>query len=306
MLAVTSPALGQSLVVDSSNSPLVLATPANYASVSVVDGGVLIANAGLTVIGDMIVETGGLVTVDGVVTHVLSLSVGGTLEIEAGGSVDVSAKGLAAKKTIAPESGAVVQHEGQCGGAHVTQGTCWPVASAPSFDSPLDPRHPGGGGSSYTGGGVIVVKASALTLNGRLAADGEHRRAESGLSGAGGTVRVAARQISGSGLVSANGGVTSHKDLFSAGGLVWLHTGTFDFVGDVSVESGTASREDWVSPYRGTALLAQGANGRRLTILAGQLTVPFATALEALSLRPGTLAVLSSRASVATSVDVPA
>lgn len=142
----------QSLTVNSANSPFVIAAPATYGTVTVLDGGVLVANAALDVTGAMVVSNGGLVTIDAAATHVLRLRVGGGLLVDTGGAIDVTGKGLPIGATIDPSTGRKVPAHGSvCGGSHAVRGTC-NIGEIPAFDDPTNPVFPGGGGQHSEGG----------------------------------------------------------------------------------------------------------------------------------------------------------
>src|SRR5688500_15629880 len=86
---------GGALVVDATNSPFVVATETTVDSLTVSVGGTLVVNAPLTVDGAANVQSGGVVTHD-VRDEDFALTVNGTLTISAGGTIDVTGKGLKA------------------------------------------------------------------------------------------------------------------------------------------------------------------------------------------------------------------
>jgi hypothetical protein len=128
-LLVVSSTLGvhgwaQTLTVDFANSPYIISAPVSFAKVTVADGGVLRANAPVTVTGDCTVQGGGTLTVDPLVTNTLRLTVAGNLNIDVGGSIDLTGKGLAGLTTINP-------HYEWRRGLHMHRGLWW---------QPLRPR----------------------------------------------------------------------------------------------------------------------------------------------------------------------
>lgn len=104
----TARAGAQVLVVDAANSPLVVSDAGVLDRVSVEAGGTLVADAPLTVTGDLEVKSGGRITMSPGV-YVLKLDVAGTLSLALGGSIDLFARGLASANTIDPVSSEIVQ-----------------------------------------------------------------------------------------------------------------------------------------------------------------------------------------------------
>jgi len=85
------------------------------------------------------------------------------------------------------------------------------------YDSVYEPGLGGGGGSLCSdlslqkgglGGGVVEIDAGELELAGEIRARGETRPFNDGSAGAGGTVRVRAGTLLGSGLIDVSGGDT--------------------------------------------------------------------------------------------------
>ncbi len=121
------------------------------------------------------------------------------------------------------------------------------------YDNVFDPREPGGGGSTQRdfgrtqpggdGGGVIRITAGGpIVIHGMVSADAENQR---DVTGAGGTMRLAASSLSGPGTISARGG--SSNDFFGTsggGGRIALYAATIDdrLIADASAAGG------WLTP----------------------------------------------------------
>src|SRR5262245_25704390 len=89
---VASPhARASSLTVTRSQATI---APTTYDNVIVTGTGVLTVDAALTVIANMTIQSGGVVTHTAGDTAGLQLNVTGTLDVQAGGQIDVTAKGL--------------------------------------------------------------------------------------------------------------------------------------------------------------------------------------------------------------------
>ena len=177
----------------------------------ILSGGVLAADGGVTVGGNMTVRAGGTVTCGGPYAEpkALSLSVTGKLTVEEGGAIDVEGKGFPIGTTV---PGQAISGN-WCGAGH---GGCgWQTGS----DSPIvpygsirDPRTPGSGtvagsaGAGFSGGGVaILTVGGALVNNGLIAA--RSKNSVSGASqavGPGGSINITAGTISGSGTIDAS------------------------------------------------------------------------------------------------------
>jgi hypothetical protein len=162
-----------------------------------------------------------------------------TLTVDAASSIDVSGRGFTGSaggygrtwpnaSTGGSYNGAGGSHGGR-GGAHDSLGE-----SASTYGSAVDPGTPGGAGGQYSnatcdpcnsGGGVARIHAQTIALDGKLLANGI--QGSSG-SGAGGSIGVDAGNLSGSGEIRADGGLSNH----AAGGggriAVYYRTLAFD------------------------------------------------------------------------------
>jgi hypothetical protein len=168
--------------------------------------------------------------------------------------IDVSGKGyLGGRSEDNPEFRGEIQspHEGAAQG--IDGGSCYPTAGrhggmggtrtcedspaapARAYDDYANPTFPGAGagaklldGLSYAGGnggGVIWITANELIINGSIVADGA---VNNGGSGAGGSIKItmtgANSNISGSGLITANGG--TNNTVGGGGGLIAIYHDT--------------------------------------------------------------------------------
>ena len=135
----------------------------------------------------------------------LTLSVSGTITVEAGATVSVSGKGFAANTSAPGVAASQRDAGGSHGGTGVTDSHAGPAG--PIFDSVYVP-HLSGGGGSYTnggaGGGVLTIDAGTLVLEGELLAKGIDGCANG--AGAGGSVLVRADVVQGAGSIDASGG----------------------------------------------------------------------------------------------------
>ena len=175
----------------------------------------------------------------------LELTVTDTFGLGHGARVDMSAKGLLGstptQSMVLPgQTGAQQFAGGSHGGSGGpgSPGGTWTradlTAAGSSFDSIEDPSLPGGGGGfasgftpgpGGTGGGVVRLLAPGATLHlaGAVVADGGNGPGDGsagsifGPGGAGGTVRIVAGRVEGTGRVSASGGRGTHG-FYTAGG----------------------------------------------------------------------------------------
>lgn len=132
--------------------------------------------------------------------------------IEAGAALAVDGRG----HTIGTGPGAGTNGSPAPGGSHGGRGGYSAAASAPTYGSAIFPDEFGSGGglsgaSKASGGGILHIEvAGTITVNGRLGARGDSATTitptYSPGGGAGGSVRVAAGTIRGTGFIDASGG----------------------------------------------------------------------------------------------------
>ncbi len=193
-----------------------------FNSITVQSGGTLTASGAVSVLTDMTVLSGGLVTHAVRDTAGLRLDVSGTLDVQSGGLIDVTGKGLSggvgngvAGETFdsngAIVSGASGAYTYGSGASYGGTGTGSTNAAYGLLDDPRQLGSGGGGALSATGGkggGRIRIVAGTLNLNGVVRANGVSGGTQNGVggSGSGGAIRIDAETVSGSGQVVANGG----------------------------------------------------------------------------------------------------
>ncbi|PKN54765.1 MAG: hypothetical protein CVU56_24800, partial [Deltaproteobacteria bacterium HGW-Deltaproteobacteria-14] len=151
----------------------------------------------------------------------------GTLNIEEGAVIDVTAKGWAGGTSAhvpgyAPLS--ALEPPQSCGGSH--GGNSYSGACAvPTYDSLYHPVHNGAGGARYSsgnggaGGGSVAIRATQVVhLNGQIRANGQNGVSNVGAGGAGGSIYVTAPVIDGGGVLQAFGGNGHSSYAYGGGG----------------------------------------------------------------------------------------
>ena len=194
------------------------------------------------------------------------LRVIGDLIIESGGSIDVSAEGYAAES--GPGAGNAGYRTGGGGGYGGNGGS---VADASggvvygSMTAPTDLGSGGGGATNYfgdmpggAGGGLVKVDVGGnLTVDGMIAANGEDGMDGRG-GGSGGSIYITAHTLSGTGLLTANGGrgVLVYDDGAGGGGgrVAVYYQDMSRFLGVITVMGGSGYQYG----QEGTIYLKQG------------------------------------------------
>jgi hypothetical protein len=230
-----SEVLAESLTV---STTVTISSPATYDNVLVTSGGVLIADAEITVLGDMTIQSGGVVTHSVRLLSGLQLNVTGTLDVQSGGMIDVSWKGLLGApggndrlgESFDPITGAIIKVTPEVTGASYggLGGPGWYPASI--YGSEVNPLQlgSGGGGGAFSsgqpggnGGGAVFITAETLVINGTIAANGQSGLPTwpgSGGGGSGGTVNIDAGLWIGNGTITANGGNSGNGNGSGGGG----------------------------------------------------------------------------------------
>jgi tRNA A-37 threonylcarbamoyl transferase component Bud32/DNA-binding beta-propeller fold protein YncE/TolB-like protein len=198
----------------------------------------LVCSGSLAAGGDLILEPGARLTHAARHLSGAGLEIGGTLEVCAGASIDVSARGLyggSAATQFRGETfdsrGAVVLEvtgglQGGSGASHGGDGgrdTAGGVSNAPygSEARPAMLGSGGGGARGGAGGGRIAIRARRCVVDGRIRADGDAGRIyreEIGGGGSGGSILVVARELTGAGRIEARGGAGSRSYGWGGGG----------------------------------------------------------------------------------------
>jgi hypothetical protein len=225
----------------------------------------------------------------------LQLAVPGTLEVQSGGRIDVTAMGLAGTTVAGPGTappGVTPLPQWDAGGCHGGLGNTYHGGTVGVvFDSVYEPQLGGGGGSLDTtfstyhggaGGGVVELTCGTLQLDGQIWARGETRTGDSGASGACGTVLVTAATLAGAGSIDASGGTgnsTYEGGGPGGGGRVALYATAFQGFNPASQVTAAGGGEvksnqtvnDWGGP--GTVFWKSGgATYGRLDVDSGQGT----------------------------------
>ncbi|NOK36590.1 hypothetical protein HMI49_25610 [Corallococcus exercitus] len=173
----------------------------------------------------------------------LELDVSGPVEVGAGATIDVSGAGyLGGWQGVnvvqsGRTTGNVPSQRTSAGGSHGGHGAVQSgTAAIPVYGDYRNPSDFGSGGAGNSSGslpggngaGVLRLSADSLVLNGKLLANGEDAYSPYGVyAGAGGSIRVQANALTGSGAMEAVGGAYG----LAAGGriAVYFDTATSSF-----------------------------------------------------------------------------
>jgi hypothetical protein len=180
-----------------------------------------------------------------------SLQVLGNITVDAGAAI--SADGTGSSGGTGPGAGGsstILGYSG--GGGHGGFGACNSSGHGGAYDSIPTPvvagsgggpgvpgvSGPAGGGGGAGGGIVYLNVPGALTVNGRISANGTDGDINSG-GGAGGSIWITANTLAGSGTISANGGSGSAiRGGGGGGGRISLQYNSTSFTGPVSAWGG--------------------------------------------------------------------
>ncbi len=177
-----------------------------YDSILVADGGILEPESETG--GQVLtVEAGGLVRQAGVYEGAADPSVRLAFDevyVDAGGAIDVSGQGRAS-----------TGGDSRNGGSHGGVGGRFAGVATPALGSISDPGTAGTGSSARRGGGVVSLEVDGLLhVDGAIRANGVSGGGSAGGS-AGGSIQIDTQTLSGSGVISADGGSSS---IYGAGG----------------------------------------------------------------------------------------
>lgn len=142
----------------------------------------------------------------------LRMQIAGDLTVDAASLIDVTGYGYIDYYTNGntTKRGAT----GSSGGSYGGRGSNRDGVSSTPYGRPDYPSEPGSGGagerdSAGSGGGVIHITAATITVDGRIAADGQdgiYTAWRTGGGGSGGAILLNAVNLTGSGQISADGG----------------------------------------------------------------------------------------------------
>ncbi len=246
ILCISSAAIADSLTVV---GQVTINADTTFEHIRVTSTGVLIGDAAINVSGDMLIESGGIVTHTLRLLEGLRLTVNGTLEIQPDGFIDLNAKGLRGGNNghqfgidgeVFDENGMIVganggRHQGAGAsyggrGANGTGGGFNGIANLP-YGLLEDANYlgSGGGGTDWAsvfhkggnGGGKLRVTAGTVINNGVIRANGGNGVSGGGPSsgaGSGGSIRLEVDALSGSGFITAYGGVGAQQSGRSGAG----------------------------------------------------------------------------------------
>ncbi len=208
----------------------------------------VLSNTLLSILANATIQTGGVVTVDG-------------LGFAGGGGTGAGHSLISAYGTTASGGG-----YGGYGGA-----SFFGAPGGTSYGSPTSPTDAGSGGGNTTGqipynqggagGGVARLTVTGLlTLDGRLSADGLAGFGPASGGGSGGTVNIIAGGISGAGVISASGGAGDPPyGGGGGGGRVSVNFTTNQFTGSIFARGGSGGMIGgagtiFLSPGKGNAV----------------------------------------------------
>ena len=148
----------------------------------------------------------------------LDLNVVGDVFIEAGSSIDTTARGYTRNRTLGNSAFAGSYTGGSHGGYG---GYAIGNGRVEAYGNPYWPVDLGSGSGSASdsdGGGAIHLRAQSLVVDGAVRSDGQGNTSSLGVSGAGGSILLEVSDLSGAGSVSANGGDSSGSHSYASGG----------------------------------------------------------------------------------------
>ncbi len=198
----------------------------------------------------------------------LDLNISGNVIVEPGGAINTYGRGFlgAFREGNPTDTGRTTGNvttngsSGNAGGSHGGQGGYSSGVAGIIYGDLANPVEPGAGGGSGSGagadgGGLIrLIVSGTLTNNGTISADGVGRVNNPAGGGAGGGIYIEAVTVSGSGIISANGGRagTFGANGGGGGGRIALITITNNFTGILSVAGGEGSGGIGIGGVAGT------------------------------------------------------
>ena len=227
---------------------IILVTDTTYDFQNIVIDGCVLTIDGSHTFNDLsIVNGGSIIHSNGI--EGMELVINGNLDIDGTSSINLDGKGYGA--SAGPGQGI----DGASGGGAGYGGTggAGTVAGGPaygSFDQPQDLGSGGGNGTYGTGGrgggAVSITVSGELTLNGEITSNGlagsgykpPMGTARGAGGGSGGSIRIETNLLSGTGLISANGGSGSYYAGGGSGGRIALDYKEYSFDGAISIKGG--------------------------------------------------------------------
>jgi len=282
---------------------LTLSADTTFNSVIIQDGGCLTADAIINVIGDLTIDSGGVITHSDRLLAGLVLNVGGTLEIESGGSINVDGMGLKGGGNGSvfgsligetfDSTGSIVEgayvDAGNFRSAAASYGGVGAYSSSSAGTNELYGllEYPvflgsGGSGSYYAanyynggdGGGRITIVASILVIDGEISASANGDIVyDHGGRGSGGSIFIESGNISGSGVIRANGGFATYYARGGGGGRVALYYSDISLpVTNISAYGGTHGTES-MRGGAGTIYLKDSSEAKGEVIVCNDISI---------------------------------
>ncbi len=220
----------------------------------ITNGGIVQPINGISSIGNLYIAASSFLTVTS--QNMLQFTVISNVTIEAGGGIVVDGEGLpggtsqvgsgvtATTNGIASGSGG---GNGGMGGNSASGAPGGPTSSA-SVTEPLNYGFPGGSGGTFApynfggagGGFVFLTVNGTLQLNRAISANGNPGLGQGSGGGSGGNIRIQTARLTGSGLMSANGG--AGESVLGGGGgggrIALTVTSSNSFTGTLSAHGG--------------------------------------------------------------------
>jgi len=191
----------------------------DFNSLSVINGGTIRHTAGGTIVPPGEEPVG------------VSLTIATDMSVDAGSQIDLMGRG----HNLNSGPGAPIEIHG--GAGHGGRGGS-PGNGGPTYDSLTNPVEMGSGANTARGGGAIQLQVnSTFTLDGLLTVDGGINNQA---GGAGGSIQIQAGTLSGTGEMTANGGIGMNHQSYGGGGggRIAVYAAVNDFTGQYSAFGG--------------------------------------------------------------------
>jgi hypothetical protein len=223
--------------------------PANFGNgdLTIVNGGLVYLSAGsLTFLSNLVVGANGTLTTPQGQTN-LDLVVLGNLNVQTGGVIAVDGLGFPAN--FGPGSGTSSNYIGSGAGYGGRGGASSMSPGGPTYGSTLHPvdqgsgggqGYPSGSGGSEGGGAIRLQVGGTLNIDGRLSANGHDGLQDDSGGGSGGSIWATAYSLTGAGLIRANGGAGElYEGGGGGGGRIAIYSPFEDFNGEISAFGGS-------------------------------------------------------------------
>ena len=215
-------------------------------------GGASVADVtALSQIGNLIIGSNAWI----VITNSATLNIAGDATIEQGGRIIADGLGYPGGQGQGSGRNSYPSNLGSGGGGYGGMGAptgdqTGKYYGGRAYGSLTNPTDLGSGGGAYpslvaggAGGGAIRLNvAGALQLNGTISANGIDGATDGSGGGSGGSVWVSARELSGAGTLSANGGMGKGTGGGGGGGRIAVYCFTNQFAGSIRAFGGGGER----------------------------------------------------------------